>query len=196
MLDRREHLVGREAGEDLALAERSIALVRQGVLATWAEHPSGDAGLLDLAGTGHLVTGHGTDLCHIRHHALTDVLVEELVWEQALASAEVAGALRDQLHWREAWAAAMAHSHTEDQLFELLALLAARFGVVAGSWVRIDVALTHGLLAAATGRTRPTVTRALQRLRRAGQLTIAGSGPAQRYLLPIAALDSAVRHRP
>lgn len=189
-------MTGRAAGEDLLLPDDTIAVVRRGVLATWAEHPNGDAGLLDLAGPGHLVAGHAADLCHIRHHALTDVRFVALQRNRALADPGLVEKLVDQLHWREAWSAATAHSRTEDQLLELLALLAVRFGVVTGSWVRIELGLTHPLLAAATGRTRPTVTRALQRLRQLQQISVVGTGPGQRYRVPTEALDSALRHRP
>lgn len=49
-------------------------------------------------------------------------------------------------------------------------LLAERWGTVAPDGVRIDLPLTHELLAMLTGARRPSVTVALQRLERAGLL--------------------------
>lgn len=183
-------------GDTLSLPDHRCLVVRQGVVATWASHPDGDDALLDLAGAGQIVAGHEGDLCHIRHHALTPVRAQSRSWDD-LPPPVLVDLLRDQLRWREAWSAALAHSHTEDQLLDLLRLIATRFGVPHARNLRIELPLTHTHLAAATGRTRPTVTRALQRLQRMRLVGVVGARSAPRYVVSESGDDSCVpRHRP
>lgn len=174
-----------EAGEQMRIGDDDVVEIRHGVVATRACHADGEEVLLDLAGPGQLVLGHPMDECHILHVAVTDVVVRRLAWSDVVRSADLVMRLRDQLRWREAWAAAQAHTRTEDQLAGILARLAERFGVVGSNGVMIDVPLTHAQLAAATGRTRPTVTRALRRMVNHRIIGVAGTRQRQRYVLPL-----------
>jgi len=173
-----------EAGEQMRIGDDGVVEIRHGVVATRACHADGEEALLDLAGAGQLVIGHPMDECHILHVAVTEVVIRRLTWEAVAGSPELVMRLREQLRWREAWAAAQAHARTEDQLAGILALLAERFGVVGADGVLIELPLTHAQLAAATGRTRPTVTRAVRRMVNDRALGVVGPRGRQRYVLP------------
>lgn len=177
--------IRRGAGEELPACDEEVLHLCEGVVATRALHADGDAVLLDLAGPGQWILPHPADDCHVVHTAHTGVRVERLPWASVAGSVEAAVRLREQLRWREAWAAAQARSHTEDRLTGLLRLLGQRFGRWEKGELLVDVGLTHAQLASATGRTRPTVTRALRRLCRSGALRVEEvSGSARpRYVL-------------
>jgi CRP/FNR family transcriptional regulator, cyclic AMP receptor protein len=63
-----------------------------------------------------------------------------------------------------------AHVRVDIRVLAFLWHLAERFGVVIPSGVRVDVPLTHSVLARLVGARRPTVTTALQRLIQLGYL--------------------------
>lgn len=182
----------RAVGEELPAHAEEVLRLCAGVVATRALHENGDAVLLDLAGPGQWIIPHPVDDCHVVHTAHTEVRLERLSWSTVVRSASAVGELRDQLRWREAWAAAQARPHTEDRLTGLLRLLGQRFGHKDGGELVVDLELTHTQLAAATGRTRPTVTRALRRLCRSGALRVdAVPGSARpRYVLPCSEASS------
>lgn len=144
--------------------------------------------------------GHDADLCHIQHQAATDLEVDRYHWAEV---AVVAGpgepvprpvALARGVGGRPR----TAPSATDDPVLALLELLATCFGLHRGDVVFLDLASTHAQLPSATGRTRPTVPRALQRLTRGGALAVEGSGADSRYPVagPGRSLSRTVRHRP
>jgi len=75
----------------------------------------------------------------------------------------------------------------QGRLLLLFWLLAERWGKVSRDGVRVALPLTHELLAMVVGAGRPTVTTALQRLRREGLLL---REPGGRWLLTSAGIDA------
>lgn len=71
-------------------------------------------------------------------------------------------------HWLLAKSLILSSSVVEDRLLMLFALLAERWGKVCPEGVRLELPLTHDLLARMSGARRPSVTTALRSLREAG----------------------------
>ena len=99
--------------------------------------------------------------------------------DQLLASAALARRIVDQLalglaQRQEALANFAATHHTERVRRKLLQL-ARRYGHVVRDGIRIDVPLSHALLAEMIGSSRETVTRALDELQRERFVVFAGS---------------------
>lgn len=171
-------------GQVIARTEGTVLELLEGIVAIRALHPDGAEVLLELSGPGQLVVSHPTDQCYVEAVAHTDVSTVSRRWQDVARAPELVERLREQLVEREAWAAMQARPHLEDKLSGILSLLAGRFGVDQHGGVLLEVHLTHAMLASATGATRPTVTRLLTKLARAGRLAIVGRGPRARFLLP------------
>ncbi len=108
--------------------------------------------------------------------------------------AAIARRLMQRTHWLAFHLAVCGLRRVDDRLLSVLWHFADRWGTVTSEGVRLDVRLTHELLAAVTGARRPSVTTALRRLAEAGCLR---SLPRSRWLLlgtPPAALRE-VRER-
>jgi CRP/FNR family cyclic AMP-dependent transcriptional regulator len=71
-------------------------------------------------------------------------------------------------HWLLAKSLILSSSVVEDRLLMMFALLAERWGKVRPEGVRLELPLTHDLLARMSGARRPSVTTALRSLREAG----------------------------
>lgn len=170
-------------GDRIALSEHDVLTVVEGVVSLTVLHEDGSEVLLGLSGPDDLVIGHPEDRCCLHLTAHTDVGVDVLTWDDAIARGAFAGRVRARLRSMEAWAAAQARPHLEQRLLGILDLLAERFGRPAGSLTAIDVRLTHGQLASAIGTTRPTVTRLLASLKRRRLVATRGRGPDERLCL-------------
>jgi CRP-like cAMP-binding protein len=83
-------------------------------------------------------------------------------------------------HWLAFHLAVCGLRRVDDRLLSVLWHFADRWGTVTPEGVRLDVRLTHELLAAVTGARRPSVTTALRRLAEEGQVR---SLPRSRWLL-------------
>jgi CRP/FNR family transcriptional regulator, cyclic AMP receptor protein len=108
--------------------------------------------------------------------------------------AAIARRLMQRTHWLAFHLAVCGLRRVDDRLLSVLWHFADRWGTVTPDGVRLDVRLTHELLAAVTGARRPSVTTALRRLTEADCVR---SLPRSRWLLlggPPAALHE-VRER-
>jgi CRP/FNR family transcriptional regulator, cyclic AMP receptor protein len=99
-------------------------------------------------------------------------------WPEVQAA--VARRLMQRTHWLAFHLAVCGLRRVDDRLLSVLWHFADRWGTVTPQGVRLDVRLTHELLAAVTGARRPSVTTALRRLAEGGQVR---SLPRSRWLL-------------
>jgi CRP-like cAMP-binding protein len=83
-------------------------------------------------------------------------------------------------HWLAFHLAVCGLRRIDDRLLSVLWHFADRWGTVTPDGVRLDLRLTHELLASVTGARRPSVTTALRRL---GELGYVRSLPRSRWLL-------------
>jgi CRP-like cAMP-binding protein len=129
---------------------------------------------------------------------LTVALLDRRFCERAARWPEIQAAIARRLmqrtHWLGFHLAVCGLRRVDDRLLSVLWHFADRWGTVTPDGVRLDVRLTHELLASVVGARRPSVTTALRRLTEAGSVR---SLPRSRWLLlgsPPAALH-AVRER-
>jgi CRP/FNR family transcriptional regulator, cyclic AMP receptor protein len=99
-------------------------------------------------------------------------------WPEVQAA--VARRIMQRTHWLAFHLAVCGLRRVDDRLLSVLWHFADRWGTVTPEGVRLDVRLTHELLAAVTGARRPSVTTALRRLADEGQVR---SLPRSRWLL-------------
>jgi hypothetical protein len=170
-------------GTRIRLADDEVLRVVTGVIAQRVIHRDGTDVLIGLFGANQLLVGHPDDSCCLDLIAHDDTLAVVQPWSEAAQVDGFATSLRERLRHLEAWAAVQAQAHLSARIVGLLSLLADQFGRRYANALVIDVRLTHGQLAAATGTTRATVTRVLGALKRRGLAWTAGAGPAQRFCL-------------
>lgn len=94
--------------------------------------------------------------------------------------AAIARRLMQRTHWLAFHLAVCGLRRVDDRLLSVLWHFADRWGTVTPEGVRLNVRLTHEVLAAVTGARRPSVTTALRRLADAGRVR---SLPRSRWLL-------------
>ncbi|MGN6870154.1 MAG: Crp/Fnr family transcriptional regulator [Solirubrobacteraceae bacterium] len=99
-------------------------------------------------------------------------------WPEVQAA--VARRLMQRTHWLAFHLAVCGLRRIDDRLLSVLWHFADRWGTVTPDGVRLDLRLTHELLAAVTGARRPSVTTALRRL---ADLDCVRSLPRSRWLL-------------
>ncbi|HET6866682.1 MAG TPA: Crp/Fnr family transcriptional regulator [Solirubrobacteraceae bacterium] len=99
-------------------------------------------------------------------------------WPEVQAA--VARRLMQRTHWLAFHLAVCGLRRVDDRLLSVLWHFADRWGTVTPEGVRLDVRLTHELLAAVTGARRPSVTTSLRRLAEEGRVR---SLPRSRWLL-------------
>jgi hypothetical protein len=95
-------------------------------------------------------------------------------------TAAVSRRLMQRAHWLAFHLAVCGLRRVDDRLLMVLWHFADRWGTVTPKGVRINVRLTHEVLAAVIGARRPSVTTALKRLVEGGRLQ---AQPASRWLL-------------
>lgn len=89
-------------------------------------------------------------------------------WPQITSA--VSRRIMNRLHWLAFHLAVCGLRRIEDRALLVLWHFADRWGTMTGEGVRLDVPLTHDLLAAVIGARRPSVTVALTRLREQGRV--------------------------
>jgi CRP/FNR family cyclic AMP-dependent transcriptional regulator len=94
--------------------------------------------------------------------------------------AAIARRLMQRTHWLAFHLAVCGLRRVEDRLLSVLWHYADRWGTVTPEGIRLDLRLTHEVLAAVTGARRPSVTTALKRLANQGRVR---SLPRSRWLL-------------
>lgn len=99
-------------------------------------------------------------------------------WPEIIAA--VSRRLMQRSHWLAFHLAICALRRVEDRVLLVLWHFADRWGVVTPEGVRLDLRLTHDLLAAVTGARRPSVSAGLQRLVDQGRIE---RRPRSRWLL-------------
>lgn len=99
-------------------------------------------------------------------------------WPEVQAA--VARRLMQRTHWLAFHLAVCGLRRVDDRLLSVLWHFADRWGTVTPDGVRLDMRLTHEVLAAVTGARRPSVTTALRRLADSGRVR---SLPRSRWLL-------------
>ncbi|MBV9944387.1 MAG: Crp/Fnr family transcriptional regulator [Solirubrobacterales bacterium] len=113
-------------------------------------------------------------------------------WPEVLAA--VSRRLMQRTHWLAFHLAVCGLRRVDDRLLSVLWHFADRWGTVTLAGVRLDLRLTHQVLAAVTGAPRPSVTTALKRLGDAGHVRPL---PRSRWLLlgrPPSALQAVRKH--
>jgi CRP-like cAMP-binding protein len=172
-----------EAGQRILVPRGSTLRLAEGIVALSAVHPDGAEVIIGMLGPGDFVLPHPDDSCHVEVTAQSDVQTQLFTWPELADTEPLAPALASRVLRAEAWAAAQAHPYIEQRLLGILSLLAEQFGVDHEAGRMIMVRITHGQLAAITGATRPTITRVLAALRRAGRIAVVGSGSEQRLCI-------------
>lgn len=99
-------------------------------------------------------------------------------WPEVTAA--VSRRLMQRTHWLAFHLAVCGLRRVEDRLLIVLWHFADRWGTVTADGVRLNLRLTHEVLAAVIGARRPSVTTALNRMIAAGQIR---SRPGSRWLL-------------
>ena len=153
----------------------------------------------EMLGPGDVIrpgaTGSGTLGITISWTALEPTLVADL---SGVDAPHVVGALAVRYAERAERLAIErsigAHVRVDVRVLAYLWHLADRFGVVVPGGVRLDLPLTHAVLARLIGARRPTVTTALQRLAQLGYIT--REGRAFRLLGDGAAVEDLDRRSP
>lgn len=146
-----------------------------------------------FAGEGDLLTAPhaATQLQALRDSRV--VLVDEAARTELLADRESADtlsrALAATIVEREETLSHLAEPVHRDRVLGRLVQLAWKFGRVTPHGVRIELPLTHQLLASAVGAARETVSVALRDLQREGIVSRHG----RNYLVALSALDAATR---
>lgn len=159
-----------------------VLQVHEGVIAVNAIGTNGADVLLGFCAPGQILVG-ATGTHAIVPTAQTDAIAAMTPWKVAVQQPDFHDRLRERLGQVEAWVAVQGHSHLDQRLFGVLALLAQQFGIPRDQHVMIDLRITHAQLASAVGATRATVTRLLSQLRRRGVVRSIGSGSAERICL-------------
>jgi CRP/FNR family cyclic AMP-dependent transcriptional regulator len=99
-------------------------------------------------------------------------------WPEVLAA--ISRLLMQRTHWLAFHLAVCGLRRVDDRLLLVLWHFADRWGTVTTEGVRLDVRLTHDVLAAVTGARRPSISTALKRLIEQGRIR---SRPRSRWLL-------------
>lgn len=170
-------------GQSIPLSANTLWIVSRGVVQLTTLYPSGDEGLLGLAGPA-MPFGLPLTLIHpYQANALSDVDLMSLTVEEVQRSMELSKGIYAHLIRRlgqtEALLALAGHRRVEDRLRDLLMLLKQEFGQSQPHGICLSIRLTHQHLANAIGTTRVTVTRLLGQFRQEGWLTVT----PERYLL-------------
>jgi len=165
-----------------AEADAMIEIV-EGVVARIAVHPDGNEAVLCLHGPGEFLTGHSGDDCNIEFVAVNDIVVRTWPWSAVSDSPATAARLREQLLRVHVWSAVRARPTVELRLLGLLEQIAGRFGEDSPRGRLIPFRVTHGLLAAAVGANRSTVSRTMAALARAGRVCYQGEGGNRRVVV-------------
>lgn len=168
-------------GDRLLLAPDQILHVDAGIIAQRVVQPDGSEVLIGLNGPSRLVLGHPDDSCCLDLVAHDEAIVTVQAWADAVRATSFSAELRARLRQLEAWSAVQARPHLTARIIGLLSLLADQFGRPHAHGVLVDVRLTHNQLAAATGTTRATITRALGQLRKRRLVWTQGRGVTQRF---------------
>jgi hypothetical protein len=147
-----------------------LILVQEGLVAVRGERrPDWRSVLKQIGGRGDLVLAPGSDesihaLSPARVRPLSDATLVKL-WEDPAASSYLVEGLEASLRQVQEAIGGLAHVHHLDRVRDFLLLLARTHGRVDGRrGVRIDLRLTHELIAEAVGSARETVSRAMETL--------------------------------
>jgi CRP-like cAMP-binding protein len=165
-------------GQNIPLREQEIWVVCRGVVLLNTMYPTGEEGLLGLAGPS-APFGLPLSLVHPYHAvALSAVDLMSLSLSEVERSPDLAQALfrsmSRRLQQAEMMLALMGHRRVEDRLRQFLLLLKQEIAQPVAGGHRLMVRLTHQHLASALGTTRVTVTRMIGQLRREGWLEVDG----------------------
>ena len=158
------------------LADAALLLVEQGLLALRADVPNGRRGVIVChAGPGAFVVPPlPGEVLRVLQETVVAVLSPEArdrVLAVPSAARIVVDALAATLHQKTRTIANLSSFHHVDRLRSKLVQLAQEYGRVGREGIRIDLRLTHDLLAEMIGSARETVTRAFDELQREGFVT-------------------------
>jgi CRP-like cAMP-binding protein len=167
-------------GERIYINEGWVARITQGVVVLSVAHPDGAEVVIGFLGPNDFIIPHPADSCHVMCMAHTHARVELSSLADELANPEFATAVSARILRADAWAAAQAHPYIEQRLLGILQLISEQFGTPCEHGMLIEIRVTHSLLAAITGATRPTITRILSTLRKSGHIDMVGKGSSVR----------------
>jgi CRP/FNR family cyclic AMP-dependent transcriptional regulator len=155
---------------DDACADARLILVQEGLVAVRGERrPDWRPVLKQIGGRGDVILAPGSDESV---HALSEARLRPLsgatlarLWEDSAASSFLVEGLEASLRQVQEAIGGLAHVHHLDRVRDFLLLLARTHGRVdRGHGIRIDVKLTHELIAEAVSSARETVSRAMESL--------------------------------
>jgi CRP-like cAMP-binding protein len=150
-----------------------LLVIEEGVVAVGGERLQGRRIVKRFAGRGAVLLPPGPDewvaaLRPARLRVLSDAAVERIAGDPA-GALFLLGAFESSLENAHDALGTFAHVHHVDRVRDLLLRLAREHGRVDGrTGVRIDLPLTHELLAEAIASARETTSRAMEALTRAG----------------------------
>jgi CRP-like cAMP-binding protein len=160
----------------IPLRDQEIFVVSRGVVILNTIYPTGEEGLLGLAGPG---TPFGFPLSRVDpYHALALSAVDLMVLPMAeverspALGQDLCRGLSHRLQQSEMMLALMGQRRVEDRLRQFLLLLKEDFSQPVEGGHRLTIRLTHQHLASALGTTRVTITRMMGHLRQEGWLQV------------------------
>jgi CRP-like cAMP-binding protein len=158
----------------IPLNRNQIWVVQRGIVQLSTLHMNGDETLLGLVCPG---SAFGLDWASVEPYqatTLTEVILVSYSRLEIEQSPEMAQELlvymQRRLKQTEALLAMAGCRRVEDRLRHLLLLLKSEVGTPVATGMRLDVKLTHQLLASAIGTTRVTVTRLIGQFKEEGWL--------------------------
>jgi CRP-like cAMP-binding protein len=165
-----------------------VYYVCSGVLAVVAVHVDGEDGITEFLAAPDLLQVSAGDICYYECLTVEDTTVWDIDAQRLAASSDgiqlMCQRQATRLDWLRAWAACQQRVSVEDRLWGILHLLAEEFGTNCADGTVIDLPLTHRLLASATGSTRSTMTRTVNRFLAERRLHQDSWFGATRYVLP------------
>lgn len=175
-LYRERNLTPYTPGQTIPLPPEEWVIVCRGFVQLTTSYPNGGEAVVGFAGPSMPLGSPLTLLDPYQATALTAVDVLRLSAAEVESSEALSQGLLKQvirrLRQTEALLALVGRRRVEDRLQQLLSLLAVELGSPVAGGVRLQVRLTHQVLANVIGTTRVTITRLLNRFRQQGWITL------------------------
>jgi CRP-like cAMP-binding protein len=163
------------AKQKIPLYGDDVWIVYRGIVQIQNLHYSGDESILGMLGPMMPFSRVFADLDSYDVHALTDVDLLRLSWQDIQQSPALAmemnHLLTRRLQQAEVLLTLLNKNQIGERLLRFLAFLAREFGKETPEGIRVDIRLTHQQIANMVGTTRTTVTRLLGGFKRASLLS-------------------------
>jgi len=171
-------------GEQIHLEEDRIIQILRGVVRCTSLHPDGSEVLIGFYTENDILIAHHAHTCYVEMAAHSALLVLMEPWSSAAARPEFYNRLKERICQMELWSSMQARGTMEGRLLGILQVIAGKFGMSTRGGTRLNIKLTHELLASAIGATRTTVTRILGGLKKEGKVAVEKTVNGEFLLLP------------